>query len=85
MCCCLMKPSSWNWLFVECDGQTKRDEYAELVTNLPDEVHPLAQLYRDRADAENVFGELKNQWGWRRHHDARHQALPPDRRGCGAD
>jgi hypothetical protein len=21
-------------------------------------------LYRDRADAENVFDELKNQWGW---------------------
>lgn len=24
----------------------------------------LAQLYRDRADAENSFDELKNQWGW---------------------
>ena len=24
----------------------------------------LAQLYRDRADAENNFAELKNQWGW---------------------
>ena len=24
----------------------------------------LAQLYRDRADCENVFDELKNQWGW---------------------
>ena len=22
------------------------------------------QLYRDRADCENVFDELKNQWGW---------------------
>ncbi len=22
------------------------------------------QLYRDRADAENIFEELKNQWGW---------------------
>lgn len=21
-------------------------------------------MYRDRADAENVFDELKNQWGW---------------------
>jgi hypothetical protein len=21
-------------------------------------------LYRDRGDAENVFDELKNQWGW---------------------
>ncbi len=24
----------------------------------------IAQLYRDRAEAENVFDELKNQWGW---------------------
>jgi len=39
-------------------------EYAVLVTN---SAHPLAafgQLYRDRADCENGFDELKNQWGW---------------------
>ncbi|MFB1490384.1 MULTISPECIES: hypothetical protein [unclassified Thiocapsa] len=24
----------------------------------------MAQLYRDRADAENPFDELKNHWGW---------------------
>jgi len=24
----------------------------------------MAQLYRDRADCENSFDELKNQWGW---------------------
>jgi len=24
----------------------------------------IAQSYRDRADAENGFDELKNQWGW---------------------
>lgn len=24
----------------------------------------ISQLYRDRADAENGFDELKNQWGW---------------------
>lgn len=24
----------------------------------------IAQLYRDRADCENVIDELKNQWGW---------------------
>ena len=28
------------------------------------EVLTLAQLYRDRADSENPFDELKNQWGW---------------------
>jgi hypothetical protein len=28
------------------------------------EICALAQLYRDRADSENPFDELKNQWGW---------------------
>lgn len=39
-------------------------EYAVLVTPLEEEVLGIAQLYRDRAEAENVFDELKNQWGW---------------------
>jgi len=39
-------------------------EYAVLVTSLDLEVLSLAQLYRDRADSENAFDELKNQWGW---------------------
>lgn len=39
-------------------------EYAVLVTSLADEVLAIAQLYRDRAEAENIFDELKNQWGW---------------------
>jgi len=39
-------------------------EYAVLVTSLTDEVLSVAQLYRDRAEAENIFDELKNQWGW---------------------
>jgi hypothetical protein len=39
-------------------------EYAALVTSLGSELLTLGQLYRDRADAENVFDELKNQWGW---------------------
>lgn len=50
--------------FVEQTRPAKRYEYAVLVTDLPYEVRALAQLYRDRADAENVFDELKNQWGW---------------------
>jgi hypothetical protein len=41
-----------------------RYEYSVLVTTLGDEVLTLAQLYRDRGDAENNFDELKNQWGW---------------------
>jgi hypothetical protein len=39
-------------------------EYIVLVTSLRDEVLTVAQLYRDRAEAENIFDELKNQWGW---------------------
>jgi hypothetical protein len=39
-------------------------EYAVLVTALEEDVLGVAQLYRDRAETENVFDELKNQWGW---------------------
>jgi len=44
--------------------QGERYEYAVLVTSLKDEVLSIAQHYRDRADSENNFDELKNQWGW---------------------
>ena len=50
--------------FMESDVPTKRYEYAVLVTSTEHEILTLAQLYRDRADAENNFDELKNQWGW---------------------
>lgn len=54
--------------FIEVDRKTGQQitgyEYAVLVTNLEHEVLSLGQLYRDRADAENAFDELKNQWGW---------------------
>ena len=39
-------------------------EYAVLVTNSSYPLEAMAQLYRDRADAENGFDELKNQRGW---------------------
>ena len=39
-------------------------EYAVLVTSLDEEVATVAQHYRERADAENNFDELKNQWSW---------------------
>lgn len=39
-------------------------EYQVLVTSLSDEILTLASHYRDRADCENNFDELKNQWGW---------------------
>ncbi|WP_235823420.1 transposase [Azohydromonas sediminis] len=38
-------------------------EYAVLVTDVAYPLQAIAQLYRDRADAENAFDELKNQWG----------------------
>ncbi len=50
--------------FAEIEGDTELYEYAVLVTSLPEEVLAIAQLYRDRADCENAFDELKNQWGW---------------------
>lgn len=39
-------------------------EYAVLVTTLSDGIETIVQHYRDRADSENNFDELKNQWGW---------------------
>ena len=35
-----------------------------LVTNSSYSLESMAQLYRDRGDAENGFDELKKQWGW---------------------
>lgn len=49
-------------------GDTPEDEVAVYVTNLePGEAKPeqVALLYAQRADTENVFDELKNQWGFR--------------------
>jgi hypothetical protein len=39
-------------------------EYSVLVTSLDAEVTTIVQHYRDRADCENNFDEIKNQWGW---------------------
>lgn len=50
--------------FAETERPIKKYEYAVLVTDLPHEILTIAQLYRDRADSENAFDELKNQWGW---------------------
>lgn len=48
--------------WAQCD-----EDIAAYVTNLSEEeadAHQIIQLYRKRADAENVFDELKNQWGF---------------------
>ena len=50
--------------FAEMGEDMQVYEYAALVTSLEDEVLTIAQHYRDRADSENNFDELKNQWGW---------------------
>jgi hypothetical protein len=50
--------------FAEVGPDKAAWEYAALVTSLDNEILTLGQLYRDRADCENVFDELKNQWGW---------------------
>jgi len=50
--------------FAEIGEDTALWEYAVLATSLDEEVLSIAQLYRDRADCENAFDELKNQWGW---------------------
>jgi len=46
--------------------EQSKHEFAVYVTNLPMSFNPwqIMGLYRDRADTENVFDELKNQWGF---------------------
>jgi Transposase DDE domain group 1 len=61
------RPKKEEQLLLPFTGLTKADlkyEYAVLVTNLNLSAPTIVQLYRDRADSENVFDELKNQWGW---------------------
>ena len=50
--------------FAEPMMPVKLWEYAVLVTNTDYDLEAMGQLYRDRADCENGFDELKNQWGW---------------------
>jgi hypothetical protein len=50
-------------LFPELSGAVGY-EYAVLVTDTTVDTGAIAQLYRDRADSENGFDEMKNQWGW---------------------
>ena len=50
--------------FVDPHQPVKIWEYTVLVTNTDYPQEAFGQLYRDRADCENGFDELKNQWGW---------------------
>ena len=50
--------------FVEIGEATDVYEYSVLVTSLDEDAEAFGQLYRDRGDGENIFDEMKNQWGW---------------------
>ncbi len=39
-------------------------DYVVLVTDLEENQLTIMHLYRQRADVENAYDELKNQWGW---------------------
>ena len=57
-------PGSQEWI---CPSAPWSGRIAVLVTSLDPRAYPavvMAGLYRDRADAENIYDELKNQWGW---------------------
>jgi hypothetical protein len=48
--------------FAEVGPDKQLWQYAALVTSLDSEIFTHGQLYCNRADCENVFDELKNQW-----------------------
>ena len=39
-------------------------EWYALVTDLDFDPRAVSKLYRERGDCENIFDEMKNQWGW---------------------
>ena len=51
---------------VSVNDETHADgyEWYALVTDLPYDPRAISQLYRDRGDCENIYDEMKNQWGW---------------------
>ena len=58
------RPSQASLQFAEPLEPVRVWEYSVLVTNADYDLDAIGQLYRDRADCENGFDELKNQWGW---------------------
>ena len=53
-----------NLQFADANQPVNIWEYAVLITNTGYSLDTIGQLYRDRADCENGFDEMKNQWGW---------------------
>lgn len=60
----LPSPTEPEFGFVEELESKPVYEHLVLVTNDTMPIVSLSQLYRDRADCENVIDEIKNQWGW---------------------
>ena len=59
----LLLPTFDEW--IEPPEATRNWDFCVLVTSEENlDAMALAQLYRDRGDCENIFDELKNQWGW---------------------
>jgi hypothetical protein len=54
------KQLEWNVLIED----SIRYEYMVLVTNTTFGLVEVADIYRQRSSMENVFDEIKNQWGW---------------------
>jgi len=71
------KTGQMEFEFIEIADKMHVYEYAVLVTSLEDEIRTISQHYRERADCENNFDELKNQWGWSGFttHDAKRSAF----------
>ena len=49
---------------IEEPDNIKAYEYSVLITSLNNDVVSIINHYRNRADCENNFDEIKNQWGW---------------------
>jgi hypothetical protein len=58
------RPRQTHLLFADTPEHLPVWEYSVLVTNTDYALEAMGQLYRDRADCENGFDELKNPWGW---------------------
>jgi hypothetical protein len=57
-------PRALPWPALAMSAPPPAYEYQVLATNLTEELVSVSGLYAQRADAENVYDELKNQWGW---------------------
>lgn len=58
------QPGQQQFGFLEGSEDIRAYEYGVLVTSLGDELLSVVCHYRDRADCENNFDEIKNHWGW---------------------